>query len=1612
MFRVLIVDDNVLNGQIVATSLRQERHERASVYDVVTAATPTAARQCVTEASIPFDVFLIDLNLGAEIDGIELMQELRRLSPDSDAIMFTGDTEAESGLRAVELGAYRYLAMPFDRRDLIWNLRTLEQHRRIRRERDWLRVLSDVAESSQRADTVLDVAEILVHGGIRLGFERARLWHVAADRSTLCGMTQAGSSELNDFDKLTLAVNKSPYLPRVVQADEAIIFQGTELGRPFLEEVTSGSFQPPRGEWVTVPLKSGTELVAVLVLDNADQDRVLSSEERKLISLLGRQAAVALSRAHLFELEQRKSRDLQVLNEIGRRITSRAAADLDELLLEVRQQIGAFIDVANFVVVLRDEALQKLDFRLQFEHGRQWPRRWFPLERGLVGYVISSNAPLSLPNGSHAFRREQGIALAGRAARSWLGVPLRVADKAIGAVVVQHYHLAQAFSAQQEQLLGAITDTIAGAIQAAWVKEKEQDTAQRLEVLQQFGAAFMTLAEESDHFLWHAVVTAATADYALQFNRAALFWRLQTSYELEGFMGVGQFSGKAARRDWRRDKQRGFDLQRYLEDLRNGRLRITPIEGRVKGMRLLAGFEHSAIQEVLDHGMRVVVSADQASDRLPADFISTFGQTDYAVVPIRVGRGVSGVVVVDNLHNTKPLLLDYLDHLETILAQAALVAENARQRRIRERIVRANYEILREIAERSLGNTLEDICKAVQEVTSADSVVIYPLQAGVGHSRYDTAAVAAVGLRAHKPAGGKIRHRGITAHILRAGALVIADVAKAEQRFNNLPLGLHKFIQREGVRAFMGLRIKDPVSGEALGAIYLNFHRPRPFSERERLVGEMFANMTATAIRMTRQAEVARADLLDAETQGQASRKELLSLRNILEESLDPDTDENKLIRSVLGAAREVLDKPETQVMLLLREWESPTNRVNDPQEVQRQYAVSGSGELHTETEPDIAGGIAGYALQTGQIVRINDTRRDQEGIHYCPFPPRNLAELDVPLRSGRRIIGVINAGSPQPNTFDEADEARLDRLGKVAALALDNVRRQAHLRTLLEAARAMTTPTDLGDTSAAILTAVRDIAPGVSPLTIWYRDPENKELWLADSFGVKDIDAVQARKPNPDSVVARVMARHEPLWAFDAGNEPLLGARFRPQEEVKSCVALPLRANGEAVGVIFLNYRQPHDFSNEERALFPLLAEIAAASVRDAALLKQAQQERQRLRHSLEITDAVGTALSLHETLDRILEKLAAIFPSALPCVLIYREADRELEFAHASFRFYKVDNPGLVGQVRLPLTGPGLSTRVARRSLAEGKPALENVGDVDCELTDYLRAIEDTRSQLSVGLMSSQRLLGVLVLESDQHNGFSADDETLVKGIAQQISLAIDRAKQNAQLRFKTTVASRTAWAAEIAHDIKNEIGSIRNRAYWISDEEHTIDEVRAFAAEIDASAERLADTVRSSAVAAGSEKQSFELETAIREWLKDHVQEKFPDIRVQCECRCPRLRVEANREILRRVVRHVLRNAVEAMNRKGCIACTIERTAWGQVEIRVADTGPGIQENIRQTLGIEPVSTKGEERGFGLLFAQSSLEDMGGSIRPLASAPGEGAVFALTLPESVQEMAAEVQ
>src|SRR5579885_1532039 len=60
-----------------------------------------------------FDLILTDLRLGSD-DGLEMLAELRKLAPDTVAIVLTGYASLESAIEAMRQGAYDYLVKPTD----------------------------------------------------------------------------------------------------------------------------------------------------------------------------------------------------------------------------------------------------------------------------------------------------------------------------------------------------------------------------------------------------------------------------------------------------------------------------------------------------------------------------------------------------------------------------------------------------------------------------------------------------------------------------------------------------------------------------------------------------------------------------------------------------------------------------------------------------------------------------------------------------------------------------------------------------------------------------------------------------------------------------------------------------------------------------------------------------------------------------------------------------------------------------------------------------------------------------------------------------------------------------------------------------------------------------------------------------------------------------------------------------------------------------------------------------------------------------------------------------------------------------------------------------------
>jgi signal transduction histidine kinase len=107
--------------------------------------------------------------------------------------------------------------------------------------------------------------------------------------------------------------------------------------------------------------------------------------------------------------------------------------------------------------------------------------------------------------------------------------------------------------------------------------------------------------------------------------------------------------------------------------------------------------------------------------------------------------------------------------------------------------------------------------------------------------------------------------------------------------------------------------------------------------------------------------------------------------------------------------------------------------------------------------------GLTGWVARHGQPRLANDTRREPL---YIVGPGREAtrSELDVPLKLGERILGVLNVESERVHAFAAEDVPYLQGLAGQLAQAIENARLAAHSRQLAAAEERARVARDLHD--------------------------------------------------------------------------------------------------------------------------------------------------------------------------------------------------------------------------------------------------------------------------------------------------------------------------------------------------------------------------------------------------------------------------------------------------------------------------------------------------------------------------------------------------------------------
>jgi len=112
---ILVVDDERAHADGIVEALEKNCEKAMAVYSGKDALEVIRSRK--------FDVIITDLKLEGDIDGLEILDEAKRIHPDTEVILITAYATIDTCKEAIRRGAFDYLVKPID----IDQLRTLTE---------------------------------------------------------------------------------------------------------------------------------------------------------------------------------------------------------------------------------------------------------------------------------------------------------------------------------------------------------------------------------------------------------------------------------------------------------------------------------------------------------------------------------------------------------------------------------------------------------------------------------------------------------------------------------------------------------------------------------------------------------------------------------------------------------------------------------------------------------------------------------------------------------------------------------------------------------------------------------------------------------------------------------------------------------------------------------------------------------------------------------------------------------------------------------------------------------------------------------------------------------------------------------------------------------------------------------------------------------------------------------------------------------------------------------------------------------------------------------------------------------------------------------------------
>ncbi len=234
---------------------------------------------------------------------------------------------------------------------------------------------------------------------------------------------------------------------------------------------------PPRSA-IFVPILAGELAIGSLAVQS-DEPGAFDEERLRLLFIIANQAGVALVNARLYQVVERRARQLQTVAQVSRKVA--AILDLDQLLNQVVELIRDRFGYYHVQIFLVARDTGRAYFRASSGHNlnKLWLRhgRFVRIGiEGIIGWVAQHGQPLLANDVSLEARYFPDDPRLLPDTRAELAVPLLVEDRVLGVLDVQAREL-NAFTSEDLFILTTLADQIAVAVEDARLYQAAKDEA-------------------------------------------------------------------------------------------------------------------------------------------------------------------------------------------------------------------------------------------------------------------------------------------------------------------------------------------------------------------------------------------------------------------------------------------------------------------------------------------------------------------------------------------------------------------------------------------------------------------------------------------------------------------------------------------------------------------------------------------------------------------------------------------------------------------------------------------------------------------------------------------------------------------------------------------------------------------------------------------------------------------------------------------------------------------------------------------------------------------------------------------------------------------------------